>query len=85
VECVNLSSSSLIFNVLLLHADIFMDQIIQDRQNMKIMEKFVLQLQQEMKSTKQELMSLKQGNEYLQNQEISQLRNESRYKVKNRQ
>jgi hypothetical protein len=39
-----------------------MDQIIQDRQNMKIMEKFVLQLQQEMKSTKQELMSLKQGN-----------------------
>jgi len=39
-----------------------MDQILQDRQNMKIMEKFVLQLQQEMKSTKQELMSLKQGN-----------------------
>jgi hypothetical protein len=36
-----------------------MDQILQDRQNMKIMEKFVLQLQQEMKSTKQELMSLK--------------------------
>ena len=54
-----------------------MDQILQDRQNMKIMEKFVLQLQQEMKSTKQELMSLKQGNGHLQNQEISQLRNES--------
>jgi chromosome segregation ATPase len=54
-----------------------MDQIGQDRQNMKIMEQFVLQLQQEMKSTKQELMSLKQGNGYLQNQEISQLRNES--------
>jgi regulator of replication initiation timing len=44
---------------------------------MKIMEKFVLQLQQEMKSTKQELMSLKQGNGHLQTQEISQLRNES--------
>jgi cell division protein FtsB len=41
------------------------------------MEKFVLQLQQEMKSTKQELMSLKQGNGHLQTQEISQLRNES--------
>ena len=54
-----------------------MDQIGQDRQNMKIMEQFVLQFQQEMKSTKQELMSLKQGNEYQQNQEISQLRNES--------
>ena len=54
-----------------------MDQIGQDRQTIKIMELFVLQLQQEMKSTKQELMNLKQGNGYLQNQEISQLRNES--------
>ena len=51
-----------------------MDQITQDRQNMKIMKQFVLQLQQEMKSTKQELMSLKQGNGFLQHLEISQLK-----------
>jgi chromosome segregation ATPase len=41
---------------------------------MKTMEKIILQLQQEMKSTKQELMSLKQGNGYLQNLEISELK-----------
>jgi hypothetical protein len=35
-----------------------MDQIGQDRQTMKIMEQFVLQLQQEMKSTKQEALEL---------------------------
>ena len=51
-----------------------MDEIGQDRQNMKTMEKIILQLQQEMKSTKQELMSLKQGNGYLQNLEISELK-----------
>jgi len=47
-----------------------MDQIGQDRQNMKIIEQLVAQLQQEMNSTKQ-------GNEYLQHLEISRLRNES--------
>ena len=47
-----------------------MDQILQDRQNMKIMEQLVAQLHQEMNSTKQE-------NGYLQHLEISRLRNES--------
>ena len=47
-----------------------MDQIGQDRQNMKIMEQLVSQLQQGMNSTKQ-------GNGYLQHLEISRLRNES--------
>ena len=47
-----------------------MDQIGQDRQNMKIMEQLVAQLHQEMNSTKQE-------NGYLQHLEISRLRNES--------
>jgi hypothetical protein len=41
-----------------------MDQILQDRQNMKIMEQLVAQLHQEMNSTKQE-------NGYLQHLEIS--------------
>ena len=51
-----------------------MDEIGQDRQYMKTMDKLILQLQQEMKSTKQELMSLKQGNGHLQNLEISELK-----------
>ena len=48
--------------------------ILQDRQNMKTMEKFILQLQQEMQSTKQELMSLKQRNGFLQNLESMTLK-----------
>ena len=56
------------------HYVYIMDEIGQDRQNMKTMEKIILQLQQEMKSTKQELMSMKQGNGYLQNLEISELK-----------
>jgi chromosome segregation ATPase len=51
-----------------------MDQLAQDRQIRKTMQGFIVQLQQEMKSTKQELMNLKQGNGYLQNLEISQLK-----------
>jgi len=51
-----------------------MDQLAQDRQVKKTMQGFIVQLQQEMKSTKQELMNLKQGNGYFQNLEISQLK-----------
>jgi hypothetical protein len=36
-----------------------MDQLAQDRQIRKTMQGFIVQLQQEMKSTKQELMNLK--------------------------